>query len=261
VNGAATRPLIRELIVRLGPEGTDSPFSVPALCDPLALPDLRAVHQAELLMVKAVIFDLDSCLAAANEVGEALFAHAFQAIRCANNGHIPNERLEAAFKDCWRFPFDFIADKYGFSVAMRSAGFAAFSQTEVTRPMQGYGDLDALREISAKLFLVTSGFRRLQQSKVRALGIEHLLTELHIDALDESGPKGKLHAFQSILRNHQLSPAEILVVGDNPESEIAAGNQLGMTTIQILRPGVPPSPAATHQIRSLHELKRFISEG
>jgi len=201
---------------------------------------------------------LDSCLAAANEVGETLFADAFQAIRSANNGHISDERLTAAFNDCWRFPFDFIADQYGFSPAMCSAGFAAFSQIEVTQQMHGYGDLAVLREIPAKLFLVTSGFRRLQESKVKALGIAHLLTELHIDAIDDSAPKGKLHAFQLILQGHHLSPQEVLVVGDNPDSEIAAGNHLGMTTIQILRPGVPASPAATHQIRSLHELKSFL---
>ena len=32
------------------------------------------------------IFDLDSCLAAADEVGEQLFAPAFAAIRAANDG-------------------------------------------------------------------------------------------------------------------------------------------------------------------------------
>jgi FMN phosphatase YigB (HAD superfamily) len=100
--------------------------------------------------------------------------------------------------------------------------------------MHGYGDLAVLREIPAKFFLVTSGFRRLQQSKLKALGIAHLLTGLHIDAIDESGPKGKLHAFQSILRDHQLSPKELLIVGANPDSEIAAGNQLEMVNIQIL---------------------------
>src|SRR4051794_33542663 len=120
-------------------------------------------------MIKAVIFDLDSCLAAANEVGEALFEGAFAAIRAANKGHLPEERLNAALTDCWRFPFDFISAKYGFSDEMREAGFAAFREAEVTTHMQGYGDLAALKEIPAKLFLVTSGFRRLQQSKVRAL--------------------------------------------------------------------------------------------
>jgi len=209
-------------------------------------------------MVKALIFDLDSCLAAANEVGDALFAPAFAAIRSVNNGTLSEERLRGAFADCWRFPFDFIADKYGFSPAMRSAGFAAFNQIEVRQPMQGYGDLAALSEIPAKLFLVTSGFRRLQESKVQALGITHLFTEICIDAIDESGPKGKLHAFETILQRHGLFPDEVLVVGDNPDSEIAAGNRLGMTTIQILRPGVPASVDAMHQIRTLAELKRFL---
>src|SRR5580765_7952350 len=35
-------------------------------------------------MVKALIFDLDNCLAAANEVGEELFEPAFEAMRQAN---------------------------------------------------------------------------------------------------------------------------------------------------------------------------------
>jgi putative hydrolase of the HAD superfamily len=79
-----------------------------------------------------------------------------------------------------------------------------------------------------------------------------------IDAIDEPQPKGKLQAFVEILRDHRLTPAEVLVVGDNPDSEIAAGNRLGLTTIQILRPGVSASSAATHRIASLTELKRFL---
>ena len=43
-------------------------------------------------MTKAIIFDLDSCLAAADEVGEPLFAPAFAAIRAANNGSVPEVR-------------------------------------------------------------------------------------------------------------------------------------------------------------------------
>jgi putative hydrolase of the HAD superfamily len=37
----------------------------------------------------------------------------------------------------------------------------------------------------------------------------------------------------------------------NPESEIEAGTRLGMKTIQVLRPGVPPSDRALRQIRGL----------
>ena len=147
-------------------------------------------------MIKALIFDLDSCLAAANEPGENLFAEAFQAIRSANKGEVSEAQLHAAFQDCWRFPFDFIAHKYGFSSAMRAAGFAAFCRVEVRQPMHGYGDLDELVLLPAKLFLVTSGFRRLQESKLKALGIEHLFTGIHIDAIDEAGPKASSTRFR-----------------------------------------------------------------
>jgi putative hydrolase of the HAD superfamily len=205
-------------------------------------------------MIKALIFDLDSCLAAANEPGESIFAEAFQAIRSQNKGEVSEGQLRAAFQECWRFPFDFVADKYGFSPAMRAAGFTAFCRVEVREPMHGYGDLDELAQLPAKLFLVTSGFRRLQESKIRALGIAHLFTGIHIDAIEEAGPKGKLAAFQAILLEHHLLPQEVLVVGDNPDSEIAAGTRLGIRTIQVLRPGVPASSAATYQIQNLREL-------
>ena len=45
---------------------------------------------------QAIIFDLDSCLAAADEVGEQLFAPAFAAIRAANDGSVPEDKLRAA---------------------------------------------------------------------------------------------------------------------------------------------------------------------
>jgi len=45
--------------------------------------------------------------------------------------------------------------------------------------------------IAVPRFLVTSGFRRLQESKVQALGIGKLLTGIYVDAIDEPRPRGK----------------------------------------------------------------------
>lgn len=209
-------------------------------------------------MTKAIIFDLDSCLAAANEVGDELFAPAFTAIRAANDGTVSEAALREAFAECWRCAFDFVADKYGFTAAMRAAGWVAFTRTEVNAPMYGYGDLAGLKDLPVQRFLVTSGFRRLQESKVRALGFADWFAAVHIDAIDEPARKGKLGIFQELLATHRLRPEEVLVVGDNPDSEIEAGNRLGMKTIQILRPGVPRSSAATAHIHSLVGLKEFL---
>jgi FMN phosphatase YigB (HAD superfamily) len=212
-------------------------------------------------MIKALIFDLDNCLAAANEVGDELFKPAFAAMRKANRGTLTAEQLAEAFDECWRHPLDFVATKFGFSQEMLEAGWKVFSQTAVATPMKGYGDLPVLHELPCDLYLVTSGFRGLQESKVEALQVGDLFKGIEIDAIDEANRKGKQGIFESILDSRQLRPEEVIVVGDNPDSEIEAGNRLGMKTVQILRPGVPRANNATYYIETFDELKMLLEQG
>jgi len=209
-------------------------------------------------MIKAIIFDLDNCLSAADESTRQVLEPVFQAVRQSNNGRLSDGALEEAFDDCWRNSFDVVAQRHGFSREMREAGWNAAAQAEVTAPLQGYPDLGALRALPGKLFLVTSGFRRLQESKISALHIAELFAEVHIDAIDEKDRRGKRQIFADILAAHQLAPEEVLVVGDNPDSEIEAGNQLGITTVQILRPGVTRGNNAAYYIDELAELPMLM---
>lgn len=211
-------------------------------------------------MIKAIIFDLDNCLAAADEPGHELLAPTFDAIRAANRGTLSAEALERALAECWRHPLDWVARTYGFSDEMLTAGWAVNSRAEVRSPMYGYGDLGVLEELPALLFLVTSGFRRLQESKVRALGIRPRFERIDIDAIDEVDRKGKEALFLDILRAYDLSADEVMIVGDNEDSELAAGNRLGMRTVQILRPGVPRGTTATHVVSSLTELPALLEQ-
>jgi putative hydrolase of the HAD superfamily len=50
----------------------------------------------------------------------------------------------------------------------------------------------------------------------------------------------------------------MLIVGDNPDSELAAGRKLSIRTVQTLRPGVPRYPDATHHISSFYELPLLL---
>jgi FMN phosphatase YigB (HAD superfamily) len=211
-------------------------------------------------MIKALIFDLDNCLAAANEVGEDVFKPAFEAMRNANRGTLTDEQLAEAFQEIWRQPLDFVAQKFDFSQEMLAAGWGVFSQTVVETPMRGYGDLAVLRELPFELYLVTSGFRGLQESKVKALQIADLFRGIEIDAIDEDDRKGKQGVFASILERKELKPEEVIVVGDNPDSEIEAGNRLGIRTVQILRPGVLRANNATFYIETFHELKTLLEK-
>jgi putative hydrolase of the HAD superfamily len=207
---------------------------------------------------KAIVFDLDNCLCDARAVGEELFEPAFEAIRNANRGDVPEERLRQAFDECWFTSFDLVAKRYRFSDAMFRAGFDAFSRLEVAGPLEGYPDLPVLRQLAGDKYLVTSGFRRLQESKVRALGIADWFRRVVVDAVDVPPQLGKKAIFEDILRESGHAPGEIVVVGDNPLSELAAGRQLGMQTVQTVRPGVTVAAADFH-IGRLDELPPILA--
>lgn len=209
-------------------------------------------------MIRAIIFDLDNCLCPATEVGHELLEPMFSAIRRANHHTLSEDRLAQAFEDCWRHPLDWIAREYGFSDEMRRAAWDEAAQVEVKGRMSGYSDLSELSEIDATLFLVTTGFRRLQESKIKALGFESYFAAIFVDAVDEPNRKGKRGLFEEILTSYSFSPEEVLVVGDNPDSELAAGNSLGMPTVQMLRERVPRGTNATYYIQSLWQLQELL---
>jgi FMN phosphatase YigB (HAD superfamily) len=209
-------------------------------------------------VIRALIFDLDNCLASAREIGTDLATPVFDAIRRANRGTVAAEMLDRAFDDVWRHPFDWVVAQYRFSAQMRAAGWNAFRTMKVMAPMHGYGDLHVLSELPVARFLVTSGFRCLQESKIAALGIADLFTAIHVDAIDEPDRSGKRTIFARILDAHRWSSQQVLVVGDSAESEIAAGNELGIRTVQTLRPGVPRADNATFHVRTLAELADLL---
>jgi hypothetical protein len=88
-------------------------------------------------------------------------------------------------------PAGLVAAKYGFTQDMTEAAWQIFVKTEIKQPMHGYDDLAVLSELPVERFLVTSGFRRLQESKIRALNFQALFTAVFIDAIDEPARKGK----------------------------------------------------------------------
>src|SRR5262245_52882915 len=124
-------------------------------------------------MIRALIFDLDNCLAAADEAGSQLYEPAFLAIRQTNHGTLSDEALDRAFADCWRHPLDWVAAKPGFSERMLAVAWAGLITAEARRPMGGYGDLGSLARWPVQRSRVPSGFRRLQKSKIRALKPGH----------------------------------------------------------------------------------------
>jgi FMN phosphatase YigB (HAD superfamily) len=209
--------------------------------------------------IQAIVFDLDSCLSPADEVGRSLHQPLFDALRAANHGTLSEHQLQQVFDATFRFALDDIAERFGLSDEMRRAGEEAFQRLEVRQPMRGYGDLDRLDRLPGQHFLVTSGFRRLQESKIRALGLPAKMTACIVDAVDEPGRKGKEGVFAQIVADHGFAADKVVVVGDNPASEIVAGKKLGMWTVQILRPGVEKGAGADTYVDDLEGLAELLA--
>lgn len=211
------------------------------------------------MTIKAVIFDLDNCLAPASAVGKTIADPAFNAIRAANKGHLTNDYLEEALLACWQHPFDWISKTYGFSDAMTTAGWQEFTIMSVSGSMEGYADLATLANMPTENMLVTSGFRCLQQSKIDALGIADYFSAIYIDALDDDKRLGKKGLFDHILKQREFLPTEIVVIGDNPHSEITAAKELGIPAVQILRPGIEKGENADFYVVDFIEFRKLLA--
>jgi FMN phosphatase YigB (HAD superfamily) len=204
--------------------------------------------------LKAVIFDLDNCLSPVDQFGPELFEPAFAAIRAANDGSVPQEQLAESFAAHSRHSFDWIANRYRYTPAMYAAGSKAWSQAEVTSNVVGYEDLPLLEQVPGERFLVTTGFRRLQESKIAALDITRYFAAVVIDGLEDRPRKDKRCRFQEIMAVRNLRQADVLIVGDSHEAELTAAKSLGIRSVQTLRPRVARSDIASFHVSGLSEL-------
>ena len=167
---------------------------------------------------------------------------------------MPSKTIEHALAAARRRPFDAVAEEFHLPAALHAAWAAANAVLEVAVPLAPYDDVGALARLALPRFLVTTGFRRFQESKIAALGIGHLFDAIYVDALDAPEREGKAGIFCRLVTEHELTPAEVFVVGDSAESELRIGRELGMVTVQVLRDEIAPCAWADRRIRGLYEL-------
>jgi HAD superfamily hydrolase (TIGR01549 family) len=124
-----------------------------------------------------------------------------------------------------------------------------------------YGDESCIRALPVKKYLVTTGYRKFQQAKIDRTKISSLFDEIIIDEMENPETrKGKKKIFQDILELNNWDKAEVMVVGDNPKSELGIAKSLGIATVQTLRLGVEKYSEANYYIISLCELAGIVAQ-
>ncbi|MDQ2753783.1 MAG: HAD family hydrolase [Bacteroidota bacterium] len=174
---------------------------------------------------KAIIFDLDNTIYSAPSICDDLFLPLYQLIQNSNDHQ---SRFELIKQDMLRKPFHWVAHKHGFSETLTQKGIQLLETMTYDKPMQPFADYAETKPLPHQKFLVTTGFTLLQWSKIKSLNIENDFAEIHVVDITVSTKK---EVFADIIKRYRLETVDILVVGDDLQSEIEAAQQLGIDAV------------------------------
>jgi len=89
---------------------------------------------------------------------------------------------------------------------------------------------------SYKLALITDGLKYVQQSKVKALGLEKLFDLIiYTDAFDKKKSKPNPYSFNRVLEYFNVFPEQAVYIGDDPNKDFIGARKLGVKTIRVLQ--------------------------
>lgn len=194
--------------------------------------------------MQGYLIDLDKCVVDPQTMGIS-FIDPIMDVLAYND----SETRRHIREDLWSLSLDRIIAKYGLPCDVRERMVAVYRELEAPDCIKAYDDVPVLAMQREKNILVTTGFSRLQQSKIARLGLAQYFSETHIDALDGDNP-GKKSIFADVACRRGWT--HVAVVGDGG-AELSAARDLGMVAIQILRPGVERIDA-DHYISNFCEL-------
>lgn len=209
-------------------------------------------------MIKAIIFDLDNCIFDTSSMGGGAISTVLDALHASDLSEEIKIGVSLGLKTD---PLEDVLQRLNVPESIGEQMRHAYREVDLSpdRPAKSYGDEQVIKELPVMKILVTSGYTKFQHAKIKRLNISDLFDEIIVDILDYPAErKGKKKIFQEILDTHKLQKDEVLAVGDNPRSELGAAKDLGIKTVQTLRPGVKRWEEADAHIISLDELKNLI---
>jgi putative hydrolase of the HAD superfamily len=121
-------------------------------------------------MKRVLILDLDNTIYPVSSIADHLFAKLFKLID-ENLGEADRQAAQKAKEELTRRPYQHVADEFGFSDELKEQGMQMLANIRFEEPMYPYEQYNDLRQIPIDKFLVTTGFTKLQMSKVEMLNI------------------------------------------------------------------------------------------
>jgi putative hydrolase of the HAD superfamily len=206
----------------------------------------------------SIILDLDYTIFPTNTINRKVVEPFFDDLSINLKNLFSKETIENIHIDLWKDSWDVVIEKYKIPKEVFLKSVKILENLELKLEISTYSDYQIMKDYKIDKFLVTTGLTSLQNLKIEALNIRYDFKEIIInDRLIET--KTKLDIFTELITKYKLLPERTFVIGDNPNSEIQAGNELKLKTIQILRENIIKGENAEYHINSFSELKNIIT--
>ena len=208
--------------------------------------------------MKHIILDLDNTIYPVSSIGDKLFEPLFRLL--ANpEFQLSASAIQKARQQIMRIPFQKVAREFEFPDQLTESALALLRNLTYNEKMTYFDGYPLVRELDTIKFLLTTGFQKLQESKVRSLGIGEDFTEIFIIDPDRS-KMTKKDVMIRIMEKYSLKPGDLLVIGDDPESEIKAGNELDIETYLLDPEELYLDTTATYRGKTLAEVLNYIQQ-
>jgi len=192
--------------------------------------------------MKSIFFiDLDNTIYFTKPNEEQLMGELYRFLEKQDLG-ISNEAFALAKQEMLRTPFQKVAKKYGFREEAMPAILAYLQNREVSQPLKPSDDYPYIKNLKGRKFIVTAGFTKQQNSKVKMLGISEDFEAVCVVDVSVSNKK---EAFEKLIDQFKLNKADILIIGDDAESEIKFGLELGIDTFLLDPENLHPDAPST----------------
>jgi putative hydrolase of the HAD superfamily len=206
-------------------------------------------------MIKLLIFDLDNTLFDTyGQLGIKVLDKMIKRMRRAGL----TVKQEKVLREKYIFTgFRILANELRLSDKVKKIGMSVYEEMDLSG-IKPFDDIDVIGSLEQKKALVTSGTKEVQMNKIRILDIGHLFDDVVVD--ETNNLEGRKRIFSELAKHYRLKPEQVLVIGDNPEIELAAGKSLGMITVQIRRREHVLEGQADYHVKGLHEMKDIIED-
>jgi putative hydrolase of the HAD superfamily len=210
-------------------------------------------------MNKLIILDLDDTVFETESITHESVNSILEKFKNIAIHKYGSKLINQIISEFWKFPFDFIAEKYQFDDEVKLEFAKSISKANFTFNIKPYKDFEIFKSIGCEKILVTTGFEKLQLVKINSLGIKELFSEIYIDDILDLNRIYKKGIFAKILNERNIEHDQVYIIGDNPESEIKAGYELGLQTIQVVKLEQKKSKYANYIIQDFNELTEIIN--